>query len=331
MEKRKVVKTGGSTYIVSLPKSWVNLVGIRAGDEIGITEQGNGSLILDPSGNEVVQRTSITLAIGEYEDFLELERGVISKYLEGYSEIILKSKKPIGGQTIKACRQITEKLTGIEFVDSDTNSLVLKDLLDPMELSIKKAFSRAATLTKLMVRNSYAVFEDNNEELAKDIIYWNEEVSKFYLLMSRQIRMGSKNPMLAKKIGMESELYPLFIYSIATAIRDIGKLMKEMMEVFLKMDVRSRSSVFKIWGAQVGGENISTFYDEVIKAALTKNGKLANKLIKRLTDSNKTMNATMMLHLESRNPNPDVYQILSKGSLIMRLCKKICIETSLNA
>jgi len=185
-------------------------------------------------------------------------------------------------------------------------------------------------LTKLMVRSSPKVFEEDSEELAKDIMYWYEDVNKFYLLMSRQIRMGSQNPKLAKKIGMETELYPIFIYSIATAVRDIGKLLSENMEIFLTMDERSRKSVLRLLNSQIGLKNISEVYDDVIKAALTRNGKLANKLIKNLTAERRNIIATMMLHLESRNPCPEVYRVLSNASIIMRQCKKICLETTLN-
>jgi len=36
IETRKVQITGGSTYVISLPKKWINKVKIKSGDGIGI-------------------------------------------------------------------------------------------------------------------------------------------------------------------------------------------------------------------------------------------------------------------------------------------------------
>jgi len=49
-ETRKIQFTGKSTYIVSLPKKWVNSLGLKAGSPILITQQ-DSSLILTPQRN----------------------------------------------------------------------------------------------------------------------------------------------------------------------------------------------------------------------------------------------------------------------------------------
>ncbi len=42
MEMRKVQVTGGSTYIVSLPKRWATEVGVKPNDTVGIVPQVTG-------------------------------------------------------------------------------------------------------------------------------------------------------------------------------------------------------------------------------------------------------------------------------------------------
>ena len=46
---RKVQKTGGSTLIVSLPKKWTEDTGIKAGSQIKLMNQPDGSLVINPS------------------------------------------------------------------------------------------------------------------------------------------------------------------------------------------------------------------------------------------------------------------------------------------
>jgi len=37
--KRKVIKLGSSTLVTSLPSKWTNMLGVKAGDEIEVTER----------------------------------------------------------------------------------------------------------------------------------------------------------------------------------------------------------------------------------------------------------------------------------------------------
>jgi len=48
MDIRKIQRTGGVTYIVSLSKRWVDTVGVTNGTNVGITIRPDGPLIMTP-------------------------------------------------------------------------------------------------------------------------------------------------------------------------------------------------------------------------------------------------------------------------------------------
>ena len=48
MEVRKVQKTGGSSYIITLPKEWVNSSNIKKNDALGMIVQTDGTLLITP-------------------------------------------------------------------------------------------------------------------------------------------------------------------------------------------------------------------------------------------------------------------------------------------
>ena len=48
MERRKLQLTGGLTITVSLPKKWVDEVGLERGAEVVLVPQSNGTLLVDP-------------------------------------------------------------------------------------------------------------------------------------------------------------------------------------------------------------------------------------------------------------------------------------------
>ena len=45
---RKVQVTGGNSFVVSLPKSWVNDVGLHARDPVAVLVQPDSSLLIIP-------------------------------------------------------------------------------------------------------------------------------------------------------------------------------------------------------------------------------------------------------------------------------------------
>jgi phosphate uptake regulator len=49
MEIRKIQRTGGSTFIVSLPKQWADRVGVTNGMNVGITIRPDGTLLITPN------------------------------------------------------------------------------------------------------------------------------------------------------------------------------------------------------------------------------------------------------------------------------------------
>jgi len=48
IETRKVQKTGGSSYIISLPKVWIDKHGVKKNDTLGILSQPDGNLLITP-------------------------------------------------------------------------------------------------------------------------------------------------------------------------------------------------------------------------------------------------------------------------------------------
>ena len=77
METRKVQITGGTTLIVSLPKTWVNKVNLSAGDEVTLKPLSDGSLSIRTRNTPDVHLTKTILI--EDKDGDNLIREVIAR------------------------------------------------------------------------------------------------------------------------------------------------------------------------------------------------------------------------------------------------------------
>jgi len=93
-ELRKVQVTGGSTYIVSLPKNWVEQMGLQKGSVVRINQKDDLTLCLQPQGAETGDGTRRVIINPKQDDTPEsIVRRVVSAYLMGYNVLQLKNSQ----------------------------------------------------------------------------------------------------------------------------------------------------------------------------------------------------------------------------------------------
>ena len=191
METRKVQRTGKSTFIVSLPKSWATKNGIQAGSIVYITQSENGDLMLslDRSEREIKTKLDIGDRTGE-----QLKRDVIGCYLGGYRSIEVSSRSMTGAQK-RDLHQIVNKLIGPEILEETVNKVIIQDLLSSEELAAEKALRRIRTVVKSMIQDALSALLTGNRDLAWDVIQRDDDVDRLNLLIARQfmevLRAGS--------------------------------------------------------------------------------------------------------------------------------------------
>ncbi|WNY26988.1 PhoU domain-containing protein [Methanolapillus ohkumae] len=185
METRKVQQTGGSTYIISLPKQWADKVGISAGIRVGIQPQPDGKLLICPTidSKPIRKKTiDITNITGQ-----ALERDFIAAYLAGYDIIEFVSPKIMAEQK-KILRTICYKLIGPEIIEENSNSVLVQDLLNPNDLSIKKAIQRMYLISNSMFCDAIISLKTCDLDLATDVDERDDEVDRLYLVISKQFK-----------------------------------------------------------------------------------------------------------------------------------------------
>lgn len=185
METRKVQQTGGSTYIISLPKQWAEKVGITPGARVGVQPQPNGKLLISPEiDSKPLRKKSIDIT---NVNGSSLERAFIATYLAGYDIIEFSSSK-ISADQKKVIRAVCHKLIGPEIVEENSNLVLVQDLLSPNELSIKKAVQRMSLITTSMFNDSILAVCNCDLDLATDVMERDDEVDRLYMVISKQFK-----------------------------------------------------------------------------------------------------------------------------------------------
>lgn len=202
METRKVQITGGTTLIVSLPKSWVNKVNLKGGDEVSLIPQTDGSLAIRTKNAPEVHQTKTIFIEGKDGD--NLIREIIGAYIAGYNSIELRSGKILSRQR-DTVRRTVNMLIGPEIIEETSDKIVLQDILNPAELSVKKSIKRMFMIISSMQENAITALKEKDFDLAKDVADRDGEVDKLFLLVSKQFRMVMRDISIADKFDMSME------------------------------------------------------------------------------------------------------------------------------
>jgi len=205
---RRVQVTGRGSYIVSLPKPWVEEAGLRKGGRIEFSKQENWGLTLTPFGNTRFddERARCTISISPDIDPDALTRMIISLYVTGYSTIEIRSKS--GNLTATARDTIRDvargKLVGTELVTESAQSATLQVLLSYPQLLVPDALRRMLSILNAMQQDAMQALSRLDKELANQVVKIDDEIDRFSLYVIRQLKWAVKHPTLLSRIGLAS-------------------------------------------------------------------------------------------------------------------------------
>ncbi len=236
-ETRKIQLTGGSTYTVSLPKKWVEELKLEAGDEM-IVEEQSSSIVLSPARLEKEKESKVTIEIGSEESIDTITRKILSLYLVGYSVIQIKSSE----ERIKAERRNTikelvrKKLVGTEIISESMEEITLQTLLSYKQLSAKGALNRMYRVAASMQENVITSLEENDKELAEEVIELDNEVDRFQMYLIREIKAAMQDPSMLEDIGLESLRECLGYRLVSKHIERVGDHAASIAQNVLEME-----------------------------------------------------------------------------------------------
>ncbi|MDD4307896.1 MAG: phosphate uptake regulator PhoU [Thermoplasmata archaeon] len=211
METRKVQVTGGSSYIITLPKEWVLSAKIQKNDPVGVLPQPDGSLLITP--NTTTEKDSHTkeFSVDKITDGQYLFRLLIGAYISGYADIILRSKNGIPAYLRDNVITFTQTLIGPEIVEEDSNTIHIKDLLKPTELPFDKTLKRMFLLVRGMHESTMIALAGKDRDMATEVIKRDRDVDRLQWLVARQTHMVLEDISLARKMEIRQSDVTLYL------------------------------------------------------------------------------------------------------------------------
>jgi len=279
---RKVQVTGGNSFVVSLPKTWVNDVGLRARDPVAVLVQPDSSLLIVPRRDiRAASRSEAVLEASQGLDKDFLLRHFISYYLAGYDTIRItlgRSDAALRGFIREGIRR---KLVGVEIIEESSAGILTQCLSGYVDLPLKKALERMAIIAGGMLTDSVAVLQGGGKEMASEVIERDDEVDRFYHFLLRQLNIAVRDRSVIQEIGLTSTRdclgYRLVVKSVER-VADHAAGIANQAENLLSL---SEPAVKKISEMTAVSRKV---FDSSISALLRLDGKTAEDAIARTKD-----------------------------------------------
>ncbi len=206
-EVRKVQFTGRSTYVLSLPKRWIEEMHLNAGDQVALVRELDNSLSIVPFINGGLRESlnEVTAIVLPSDSSSMLKRKVVSMYLAGYDIIHLKLKSGRINPVLRdGVREVVRRnLVGTEMIADASDNITLQVLLSLPELSINTAIRRMYLIASSMHKDAMSALAELNYELAKEVIKSDDEVDRFSLYVLRNLVMGMQNGRVLREMGLK--------------------------------------------------------------------------------------------------------------------------------
>src|SRR3989344_2437396 len=133
MEYRKIISFGKSSFVVSLPKTWVRQNKLHKGDLIYFDEQNNDLLLQPKKDERETLEKEIIISI-DGKDIRRVQRETIAAYIQNYKTIILQGDEV--KEKAKILQSFIQNLVALEILEQDSKKIVAKDFLNINDISL---------------------------------------------------------------------------------------------------------------------------------------------------------------------------------------------------
>ena len=199
-EVRKIQLTGGSTYIVSLPKKWITEHGLEARDQVRIEWRPSGTLRVIADASTIVRNREVNLDCKEVPDYMIFDH-LVAAYLSGANRITINSNKEFTRNQSKIFRNFIKSTRGLEITNDQGSKLEMISLLNPTEMPLYSSINRMYLLISRQVRDFSDVLIGGDPEILEDSAERENEVDGLRLLLERQVGQILESASIEDSLG----------------------------------------------------------------------------------------------------------------------------------
>lgn len=200
METRKVQLSGGTTYTVSLPKSWAEEHGIQPGSSLKIHPNDDGTLFIEAGGDRESPSREVEVNVTN-DSKQALRHRVQAAHTVGCDSVTLVNRSGHSATQRQRVADALQGLSGFEMLDASETRIQLKNLIEPENVDIRKSVLRLRLVVLSMHRDALTAIAERDEELARQVARRDDEADKLFAIVTRHFRRSLSDLHEVEKLG----------------------------------------------------------------------------------------------------------------------------------
>ena len=208
--RRKLVKHGEATMMLSLPAKWLKKFNLGKGDELELEERDSGIFIT--TGNTLSNKNKVVIDVNDIFPNVLINRVMIALYERGVDELEIKFEKY--SQIKDFNNRVMNELIGFEVIKQTPNSILIKDIAKPEKQDQKEFIQRLFLILDSMIKDLIESLE-NNKPL-DTVIETDVAVNKFAHFCQR----------LLNKYGYSEFNKTAQVYGMVAELEKLGDILK---------------------------------------------------------------------------------------------------------
>ena len=247
IERRNIQISGGSTYVISLPKKWIEKLKLKNGDSMQIVNNPNHTITLSADAKLEESSTYPEVKIKKTDSVESIKRKIISLYISGHNFIVLNSPRAKIETDVRSMvmKLIRTKFVGTEIIESDSESITIKVLSATPEMKLELAFNRMFKSTSNMFSETIHAIEKNDSEYAQEIIHMDDEIDRFSYYLTRNLVLALDDSNVLSALGLEKTSQAIGYKRIITCVEKIADHITATAQLAVDMDGKNISKIPK--------------------------------------------------------------------------------------
>ncbi|MCI4320110.1 MAG: AbrB/MazE/SpoVT family DNA-binding domain-containing protein [Thermoplasmata archaeon] len=199
---RRIQKTGGSTFIVSLPKAWVTSRNLGAGDVLMFVPRPDGSLLLYADSGPAGEATKRTVLVSNDMSEDHLFRRLVAEYIAGAPLLEIRTSGRMQARTRNVVRGFAQRMIGPEILEETSEAVVLQDVVGANPLPIPQVIRRMHQMVRAMQADAMAAFRTQDAGIAKDVMERDWEVDRLHWFVQKQVTTALRDARTLTSLGL---------------------------------------------------------------------------------------------------------------------------------
>ncbi len=222
--KRRVQLTGGSTYIISIPKEWAKALNIDKGSEVTLELSREGWIrIASPSAARRRQPRVIEILLNEGISDAAASMQIIAAYLAGYDTIRVKFDPSMAGLAERVANTVRSKVVGLELLEESDSQMTLRAVVDLTSISAESALDNLVKVVRSMLADVNDVIAGlKGKDVLAAVIRRDDIVDKLYLYIFKQLNLALQGLMSPRDLGMNDLAEVIGIYTMVKSLERIA-------------------------------------------------------------------------------------------------------------